>query len=118
MVNWLPSFRRARRRPSQSGAWESRVSTESQSSCRNRIRPMLPCACWTRELNCSYEVLTASLLNSTSMSGWLDAAEDAVQDGGERPFAVEDVSPHWDFEYLLRCHVDAPFARGEDCREG
>ena len=69
---------------------------------------MLPCACWTRELNCSYEVLAASLLNSALDVGLADAAEDAVQDGGERPFAVEDVAAHWDFGYLLRCHVDAP----------
>ena len=37
----------------------------------NRIRPALPCACWTSELNCSYEVLAASLPNNASMSGWL-----------------------------------------------
>jgi hypothetical protein len=39
-------------------------------AARNRIRSALPCACRTRELNCSYEVIAASFLNSSPTSAW------------------------------------------------
>src|SRR6266851_7319617 len=37
---------------------------------------------------------------------WLaNAAEDAVQDGRERPFAVEDVATHHHVEHVFGCHL-------------
>src|SRR6516162_7779803 len=71
MVTGLPAIRRTSRRPVQSGASGSSVSAFSSLSCQNRIRPALPWACSTRELNCWYVSLASSLLNSWAISGWL-----------------------------------------------
>ena len=53
--------------------------------------------------------------------GLADAAEDTVQDAGERPFGVEDMAAHQDFYYVLGCHADtsfpSPFVLGEDLQE-
>src|SRR6266851_722123 len=40
--------------------------------------------------------------------GPADAAEDAVQDGRERPIAVEDMAAHQDLEHVFTDHTNSP----------
>jgi hypothetical protein len=118
MVTGLPAIRRTRRRPAQSGAWgiegQHRVVVELQEPHQADAALRLP--------DQGAELLVGGAGRELAVQlpdvGLADAAEDAVQDAIERPFAVEDVAVHEDFEYLLGCHVDAPFARGDECREG
>jgi hypothetical protein len=62
----------------------------------------LPCACRTRELNCSYDVLAASSPNNSPMSGWLMPPKmpPSTLENGRRP--AEDMAAHHDLEYVFR----------------